>query len=85
MTELNDKKHSKKTSLGLRIMLEVGLTIFLFYTNLLMGEYNGSGLGRLHGLLWALNDIFTMKNFGIAITFAFIGELIFRFLFNKIE
>jgi hypothetical protein len=28
------------------MLIEVGFNLFLFYTNLLMGEFEGSGMGR---------------------------------------
>jgi len=42
-----------------RGVIEVGFIIFLFYSNLLMGEYERSGLGQKRGLVWALEDVFT--------------------------
>ena len=44
-------------------MIEVGFIIFLFYSNLLMGEYERSGLGQKRGVVWALEDVFTATNF----------------------
>src|SRR5580698_6245751 len=57
----------------LRAALEAGFIIFLFYSNLLMGEYEKSGMGRTKGLAWALRDIFTSENFAIAILAAIVG------------
>ena len=34
----------------LRAVIEVGFIIFLFYSNLLMGEFERSGMGRTRGL-----------------------------------
>lgn len=67
-----------------RAMIEMGFIIFLFYSNLLMGEYNGSGLGQKMGLSWALKDIFTPQNLGIALITSLVGFLIFEFLRRRI-
>ena len=58
--------------------------IFLFYSNLLMGEFTGSGIGRTRGLAWAIFNIFTWSNFAIAIVAASIGYTVFEFLRNKL-
>jgi len=63
-----------------RALIEVGFIIFLFYSNLLMGEFEHSGLGRVKGLDWALHDIFTEFNFAIALVAALIGYIILDFL-----
>jgi hypothetical protein len=63
-----------------RAAIEVGFIIFLFYSNLLMGEFERSGAGRQRGLFWAMLDVFTTTNFGIAVTAALLGYLIFEFL-----
>jgi len=49
------------------MLIEVSFILFLFYTNLLMGEFERSGMGQKNGLVWALSDIFTSSNFKIAI------------------
>ncbi len=66
-----------------RALIEVAFIVFLFYSNLLMGEFSRSGKGPEMGLLWALADIWTAANFAIAITAAFIGYVIFEFLRSK--
>jgi hypothetical protein len=48
-----------------------------------MGEYNGTGLGKTNGFWWALNDIFTLNNFIIAVVLATIGHLFFDYLKKK--
>jgi hypothetical protein len=64
-------------------LVEVGFIIFLFYSNLLMGEFERAGSGQRNGLLWALSDIFTTSNFTIAATAAMIGYVLFEFLRTK--
>ena len=56
-----------------RRMIEAGFIIFLFYSNLLMGEFERSGLGQRKGLGWAIADIFTTENFAIALLAALTG------------
>jgi hypothetical protein len=68
----------------LRGLIEAGFIIFLFYSNLLMGEYNRSGNGRHKDLTWVLHDIFTKENFLIAVIASLVGYLVFEFLRKKI-
>ena len=63
-----------------RLFIEVGFIIFLFYSNLLMGEYTSSGRAWGKGLIWAIQDMFTITNFIIANVLAIIGFLVFEFL-----
>ena len=63
-----------------RAVIEIGFIIFLFYSNLLMGEFERSGLGQTRGLAWAIGDVFTAVNFGIAMIAALIGYVLFEFL-----
>jgi hypothetical protein len=67
----------------LKTAVETGSIVFLFYANLLMGEYIRSGPGQQHGFLWALINIFTWANFLIAIIAALFGYVIFQFLRKK--
>jgi hypothetical protein len=70
----------KKVSRGL---IEVGFIVFLFYSNLLMGEFERSGLGQRGGLVAALTDVFTRSNLIIAGIAAVIGYLLVEFLRAK--
>lgn len=63
-----------------RSLIEVGFIIFLFYSNLLMGEFERSGAGRAKGLAWALRDVLTPENFAIALMAALVGYVLFEFL-----
>ena len=67
-----------------RAIIEAGFIIFLFYSNLLMGEFERSGMGRRNGLAWALADIFTPENFLIALAAALIGYALVEFLRTKL-
>ena len=64
-------------------MIEVGFVVFLFYSNLLMGEFARSGKGWEMGLAWAIADILTIANLAIAITAALVGYVVFEFLRSK--
>lgn len=68
-----------KKSIG-RAVIEIAFIIFLFYSNLLMGEFERSGQGRLRGFVWAMGDVFTSANFGIAVAAAVVGYVVFEFL-----
>jgi hypothetical protein len=61
---------------------EAGFIVFLFYSNLLMGEFAHSGLGQKNGLLWAVWNIFTVPNFIIALVAACVGYVFFEYLRN---
>jgi hypothetical protein len=67
----------------LRAVIEIGFIIFLFYSNLLMGEFERSGFGQKRGIVWAIEDIFTAANFEIAIVAALCGYILFEFLRKK--
>jgi hypothetical protein len=60
-------------------MVEVGFIIFLFYSNLLMGEFTHTN-GQGKTLLFAIQDIFTTINFVIAIISGLIGYVVFEYL-----
>jgi hypothetical protein len=66
-----------------RAVIEVGFIVFLFYSNLLMGEFERSGMGMKNGLLWAIGDVFTAGNFAIAMIAGFVGYVLFEFLRKK--
>jgi hypothetical protein len=63
-----------------RAVVEVGFIVFLFYSNLLMGEFERSGTGMKKGLAWAIADMFTAGNFAIALAAGMIGYVLFEFL-----
>jgi hypothetical protein len=75
----SDKNNSRKLAPVWRAMVEVGFIVFLFYSNLLMGEFtrtNGAG----KNLAFAIRDIFTATNFLIAIFSGLVGYVVFEFL-----
>jgi len=66
-----------------RAAIEISFIIFLFYSNLLMGEFTRSS-GRGKTLAFALRDIFTLNNLYIACFAALIGYFVFEFLRRKL-
>jgi hypothetical protein len=66
-----------------RAVIEVAFIVFLFYSNLLMGEFTATN-GPGKNLMFALNDIFTGTNFFIAIISALIGYVVFEYLRKKL-
>ena len=67
----------------LRATIEIAFIVFLFYSNLLMGEFTVAN-GRGKTLAVALQDIFTGTNLIIAIVSALIGYLVFEFLRKRL-
>jgi len=67
-----------------RGLIEAGFIIFLFYANLLMGDYTRTGNAHGRSLIWGIEDVFTTTNFEIAIVAAIIGYLVFEYLRKKI-
>ena len=78
--ESKDPRRSKPLWRG---VIEVAFIIFLFYSNLLMGEFTGSN-GHGKSLSFALRDIFTATNFLIALISAMIGYAVFEGLRKKL-
>jgi hypothetical protein len=68
-----------------RGLIEVGFILLLFYANLLMGEYNRTGAGRSHGLVWALGDVFTCANFVIGLLAGLVGYAVVELLRKRLQ
>jgi len=66
-----------------RAFVEVGFIVFLFYSNLLMGEFTHSGSGRGKGLAVAIRDIISLTNFEIGVVAALIGYVVVEILRDK--
>jgi hypothetical protein len=79
-----DARTPRKLAPVWRALIEVCFIVFLYYSNLLMGEYERSGQGRTKGLLWAVHDTLTETNFTVAVATALIGYLVFEFLRKRI-
>jgi hypothetical protein len=69
---------------GWRMLIEIGFIIFLFYSNLLMGEFERSGMARQRGFVWALSDVFTASSLEIAVVAATIGYVFLEFLRTRL-
>lgn len=80
MTPLTPPSRLKPTW---RIIIEVASIVFLFYSNLLMGEFTLAN-GRGKTLVAALHDVVTPENFLIALVSAFIGYVVFEYLRRKL-
>ena len=78
----SDKKSRTLAPLW-RAMVEFGFIVFLFYSNLLMGEFTQSN-GQGKSLAFAMKDIFTVTNFGIAIFSGLIGYVVFEHLRKQV-
>jgi hypothetical protein len=78
-----DQKDRRLLARIRRALIEVAFIVFLFYSNLLMGEFT---LANGHGktLAFALRDIFTLTNFSIAILAALIGHGVFHYLRKRL-
>jgi hypothetical protein len=74
---------SKKAGSLWRPLVEVAFIVFLFYSNLLMGEFTRSH-GRGKSLIAALHDVVTPTNLLIAVVSAVIGYGIVEFLRRKL-
>jgi hypothetical protein len=79
----SETKDRKSRTTLLRAVIEIVFIIFLFYSNLLMGEFTGSN-GHGKSLAFALHDIFTPMNFIIAMISALIGYVVFETLRRKL-
>jgi len=66
-----------------RAIIEIGFIIFLFYSNLLMGEFSRA---NSHGktFVFAIEDIFTGTNFAIAVISGLAGYVVFEYLRKKL-
>jgi hypothetical protein len=67
-----------------RAVIETGFIMFLFYSNLLMGEYTRTGRGHGKLLADALADIMTIDNFIIGLVSALIGYVVVEYLRKKV-
>ena len=66
-----------------RPVIEVAFIMFLFYSNLLMGEFErANGAGKT--MATALTDIFTTTNFAIGLWASLAGYVVVEFLRKKL-
>jgi hypothetical protein len=65
-----------------RAAVEIAFIIFLFYSNLLMGEFTATGgVGKTWKMAFA--NILTERNFAIAFVAASVGFVVFEALRGK--
>ena len=64
-------------------IIEIAFIIFLFYSNLLMGEFIRSSPAR-KTFTAALYDVLDLKTFGIALAAASIGFVVFDYLRKRL-
>ena len=78
-----DLKRPRRLAPIWRAIIEVGFITFLFYSNLLMGEFTRA---NGHGKTWtfAIEDIFSKTNFAVAIISGLAGYLMFEYLRKKL-
>jgi hypothetical protein len=79
----SDSRAPKKLHAVPRAIVEIGSIIFLFYSNLLMGEFTHTN-GHGKTLAFALHDIFTGTNFVIACVSGLIGYVLFEYPRKKL-
>jgi hypothetical protein len=80
--EKKPNNHQKLTPVW-RAVVEMGFIIFLFYANLLMGEFTRTNGWKGKSLAFAIRDTFTATDFVIAIVAALIGYLAIEYLRKK--
>jgi hypothetical protein len=83
MTSPSRDTRSGKLAPLWRALVEVGFIVFLFYSNLLMGEFTKSG-GHGKSMAFALRDVVTLTNFGIAVFSGLIGYVVFEYLRKRL-
>jgi hypothetical protein len=71
------EKISERRRAVYKALIEIGFIIFLFYSNLLMGQYNLGHNFAQRPILEAIKNICTIDNFGLAVIAAFIGHVAF--------
>jgi uncharacterized membrane protein len=64
-------------------MVEIAFIIFLFYSNLLMGEFTRAN-GQGKSFAFAIKDILTRTNLLIAIISSLIGYIAFEYLRERL-
>jgi hypothetical protein len=75
----SNPKQPKRLTPAWRAMVEIGFIVFLFYSNLLMGEFTrANGQGKT--LVFAFEDIFSVTNLAIAMISGLLGYLGFDYL-----
>jgi hypothetical protein len=79
-----DPTNRRHLTLMFQAVIEILFIVFLYYSNLLMGEFTRTN-GRGKSLTFALSDIFTGTNFSIAIVSALVGWAVIEYLRQKLS
>ena len=74
-----DPKQPRKLRPTWKAVVEIGFIIFLFYSNLLMGEFTRAN-GHGKSLTFAVEDIFSLTNLIIAVISGLLGYGVFEYL-----
>ncbi len=82
-TEMDHQKQQRRGPSFARGIIEVCFVIFLFYANLLMGEFTKAN-GRGKTFIFAIRDIFTGTNFLIAVISGLVGYVVFEHLRKRL-
>ena len=79
----SNPKQPHKLTPTWKALVEVGFIIFLFYSNLLMGEFTRA---NGHGKTWtiAIEDVLSETNLAIAIISGLVGYLVFEYLRKRL-
>jgi hypothetical protein len=72
-------KQPRKLTPTWKAVVEIGFIIFLFYSNLLMGEFTRAN-GHGKSLTFAVEDIFSLTNLIIAVISGLLGYVVFEYL-----
>jgi hypothetical protein len=74
-----DPKQPKRLRRTWKAVVEIAFIVFLFYSNLLMGEFTRAN-GRGKSFTFALEDIFSLNNLVIAVISGLLGYVVFEYL-----
>ena len=75
----SNPKQPRKLTPTWKALVEVCFIMFLFYSNLLMGEFTRAN-GRGKTLAFAVEDIFSFANLAIAVISGLLAYLVFDYL-----
>jgi hypothetical protein len=79
----DNPKQPKRLAPAWKAIIEIAFIIFLFYSNLLMGEFTRAN-GRGKTLALAFEDIFSATNLAIAIISGLLGYVGFDYLRKRL-
>ena len=79
----SNPKDPKRLAPAWQAIVEIGFIIFLFYSNLLMGEFTRAN-GRGKSLVFAVEDIFSVANLVIAVISGVLGYLILNYFRERL-